>query len=257
MGRKSKLYREYDEKTGELIKLECGKCHEIKTVDCFYECKSKKDGVRTECKQCNTEIKRQYRKNNPDCNRKYYRNNKEKINEINRQYYENNKEKINEKHSQYYKNHKEERHEYNLQYYKNKIQQELMEIYEKITKQLYPHKGIQYGVIYGVYNLITDRWYIGQTKNSFNVRYYGDFFKNKINELSEKNARRQLLADDIEKYGIESFETFKAIDVAFSKRELNEKEAYYIDLYKAYDEGYNSTRGNIFADYEEEEEMLL
>ena len=25
-----------------------------------------------------------------------------------------------------------------------------------------------------------------------------------------------------------------------------EKEAYYIDLYKAYDEGYNSTRGNIF-----------
>ena len=36
------------------------------------------------------------------------------------------------------------------------------------------------------------------------------------------------------------------LDVAFSEKELDEKEAYYIDLYKAYDEGYNSNRGNIF-----------
>lgn len=37
-----RLYRKYDEKTGELIKLECGICHEIKTVDCFNKDKSKK-----------------------------------------------------------------------------------------------------------------------------------------------------------------------------------------------------------------------
>ena len=44
----------------------------------------------------------------------------------------------------------------------------------------------------------------------------------------------------------ESFEIFEVIDVAFSEKELDEKEAYYIDQYKAYDEGYNSNRGNIF-----------
>lgn len=37
-----RLYRKYDKKTGELIELECGKCHEIKTVDCFNKDKSKK-----------------------------------------------------------------------------------------------------------------------------------------------------------------------------------------------------------------------
>ena len=67
-----------------------------------------------------------------------------------------------------------------------------------------------------------------------------------IIELSEDSSKGQLLADDIEKYGQENFEIIEVIDVAFSERELDEKEAYYIDLYKAYDEGYNSNRGNIF-----------
>ena len=122
----------------------------------------------------------------------------------------------------------------------------MMKIYENVTKQRYPHNGIQYGVIYGVVCNNTNRWYIGQTTTSFNARYQGDFFKYKFNELSEDNSKGQLLADDIEKYGQENFEIFEVIDVAFSERELDEKEAYYIDLYKAYDEGYNSCRGNIF-----------
>ena len=44
------LYREYD-KDGNLIKLECGKCGEIKTIDNFYKRKDSKDGYNTKCKK--------------------------------------------------------------------------------------------------------------------------------------------------------------------------------------------------------------
>ena len=226
-----KLYREYDKETGELIKLECGKCHEIKIANCFSKDKYNKDGVRTLCKQCRKE---------------YYENNKKEILEKHRLYNENHKEEISEKCRLYHENHKEEIRERYRQKYENKTQQEMMKIYENVTKQRYPHNGIQYGVIYGVVCNNTNRWYIGQTTNGFNTRYQGDFFNRKYNELSEDNSKGQLLADDIEKYGQENFEIFEVLDVAFSEKELDEKEAYYIDFYKAYDEGYNSSRGNIF-----------
>ena len=57
MGRR--LYREYDE-NDNLVKLECCKCGEIKTVDNFNKNKSKKDGVYNICKEC----RKEYNKNN-------------------------------------------------------------------------------------------------------------------------------------------------------------------------------------------------
>ena len=89
----------------------------------------------------------------------------------------------------------------------------------------------------------SDSWYIGQTTTSFDIRYKGDFFKNKLEEMSE--CKRNLLLEDLEKYGEVSFEFKEILDVAFSPMELDEKEVYYIDYYKAYDEGYNSNRGFI------------
>ena len=272
MSRKSELYREYDEVTGELTRKECSKCHEIKDVSCFGKNKKAKDGVQCQCKQCankynrqwnenhkeeRCEYNRQWRENNPDYGRQYNEDHKEEISEYKRQYYENNKEKDNERSRQYHENNKEKDNErsrqwrennpdYQRQRYEKEVQQEIDKIHENVTKKRYPNNGIQYGIIYGVQNLITNRWYIGQTETSFNIRYHGDFFKYKIDGLSKDNVRRQLLVDDIEKYGQENFEIFEVIDVAFSEKELDEKEAYYIDLYKAYDEGYNSTRGNIF-----------
>ena len=41
--------------------------------------------------------------------------------------------------------------------------------------------------------------------------------------------------------GIETF-TFEVLEVCPSK-ELNEKETYYIDLYQAYNYGFNKTKG--------------
>ena len=241
MGKRG-LYREYDKVTGELIKLECDICHEIKTVDCFNKNKHKKDGVNTQCKQCCKEYRENHKEEISERKRQWYKNHKEEQ----RQYRENNKEKISEKQRQWYENNKEEILDHNHQYRNNKAQREVNKIRENVTKQRYPNKGIQYGVIYGVVCNNTNRWYIGQTTTSFNTRYHGDFFKNKLDNLLEDNIKGKLLADDIEKYGQENFEIIEVLDVAFSEKELDEKEAYYIDLYKAYDEGYNSRRGNIF-----------
>ena len=272
MGRKPKVYREYDKETGELIKLECYRCREIKNVSCFSKDKHAKDGVKNQCKQCCKQYCREYHRNNKEkiseIDRRYRENNKEKIAAKQHQRYENNKEKIYEKHLQWRKNnpdydrqyrkkHKEKRSEINRQWrennpdygrqrYEKEVQQEIDKIHKNVSKKRYPNNGIQYGIIYGVQNLITNRWYIGQTTTGFNTRYHGDFFKYKHNELTEDNEKRKLLAEDIEKYGQENFKIFEVLDVAFSEKELDEKEAYYIDLYKAYDEGYNTQRGNIF-----------
>lgn len=231
MGRRPKLYREYDEETGELIKLECSVCHETKDVSCFDKDKSSKDGVYTKCKQCR---------------KKYRENRKEESCEYLRKWRGNHKEERYEYHRRYNGNHKEKINGINRRYKENKAQQEIIKIYENVTKHKYPNNGVQYGVIYGVVCNSTNRWYIGQTTTGFNTRYHGDFFNRKYNELSEDSIKGKLLGEDIRKYDQENFEIIEVLDVAFSEKELDEKEAYYIDLYKAYDEGYNSNRGNIF-----------
>ena len=274
-----RLYREYDNK-GNLIKLECSHCHEIKSVDNFCKCKSRKDGYDNKCKICakvnhkkhyikyrDKELKKQYeyRINNKDkikekgC--KYYKNNKDKIQQYylnnrdkriiqmskyRKQYYLNNKDTIIKQRQNYCIINKDKISKYRHEYYIENTQEEIIKIYENVTKNLYPNNGIQYGIIYGVHCISSNKWYIGQTRTSFNNRYNRDFFRYKTSELSEDNQKLKLLQDDIEKYGKDKFEIFEVLDVAFSEKELDEKEAYYIDLYKAYDEGYNSNRGNIF-----------
>ena len=94
MGRK-RLYREYDDVTGALIRLECSHCREIKTIDNFNKCKSRKDGYDNKCKEC------EYKRYN-----NFYANNKEKFKEWRSEYYENNKEKLKEYQRQYYENNK-------------------------------------------------------------------------------------------------------------------------------------------------------
>ena len=191
-----------------------------------------------------------YRENNREKIREktliYQQNNREKVRECNRKYYNTHKDKESERKHSFYENNKDKVLECCSIYRNNKVNKELKRIYENVTKQLYPHKGIQYGVIYGVHCISTDRWYIGQTTKSFNIRYNADFFTYKTIELSKDSIKGKLLHEDIEKYGQENFEIFEVIDVAFSEKELDEKEGYYIDYYKAYDEGYNSNRGNIF-----------
>ena len=218
----------------------CTKCGEIKPHSEFHKDKSRKDGYATSCKSCR---------------KKYYENNKEErkayFKEHNKKYYEKHREEkikyFKEYNKKYHEKHKEERKEiwkeYSKEYHKKKCEQTIEQIYINFTQKLYPKNDIQYGIIYGVHNIITDRWYIGQTKYTFDIRYSGDFFNKKPNELSEE--KRLMFEEDLKKYGEESFKIYDVLDVAFSKIELDEKEVYYIDYYKAYDDGYNSTRGNL------------
>lgn len=257
--------RIYDE-SGNIIKKECCRCEQIKEVKMFNKKTSSKDGYSSTCKDCVKEYdkqhydkhkdkikehKKQYRKENSDkvkeTQRRYYKTHKEEILQQKQEYYSENKENIIEQKKVYYQENKEKIKEYNKDYHDNlyneKVEEAIKQIYHNFTNKVYPNDGVQYGVIYSVYNTITKRWYIGQTTRSFDIRYDGNFFKNKLKEMNEE--KRKLLKDDLEQYGEQSFEINKILDVAFSPKELDEKEVYYIDYYKAYEEGYNSNRGYI------------
>lgn len=96
----------------------------------------------------------------------------------------------------------------------------------------------KYGIIYKIENKINGKIYIGQTtlQNGFDQRY-----KNNI----KKYTHNVHLKNSIEKYGINNFEIIKELDIAYSKQELNEKEKFYISLYKSTnkDFGYNKMSG--------------
>lgn len=238
--------KQWEENNKDILKI---KRHE------YYE--NNKETImkqHTEYRHMNLEIVRKwskaYRENHKEelleKGRLYQENNREKVRESNRKYYHRNKEKESERKHLFYENNKDKVLERCTNYRNGNVNKELQRIYENVTMKRYPDNGIQYGVIYGVYCKTTDRWYIGQTTKTFKLRYLGNFFRYKFNDLSEDSEKGQLLKDDIEKYGQESFEIFEVIDVAFSEKELDEKEAYYIDYYNAYEEGYNTNRGYIF-----------
>lgn len=87
----------------------CSKCGKLLVahVGNFYK-KAGKYGVGNICKQCASEINKQYRDTH-----------KEQMKEYKKQYYENNKEEIIEKSKQKYKEHREEKRQYSKQYYEN------------------------------------------------------------------------------------------------------------------------------------------
>lgn len=193
------------------------------------------------------EYKKKYNEKNKEKNKehkkKYYEENKEYIIEHTKKYYEENKEHLLNCSKQYYNKNRDAILERINKHYYETIECAKNQVYDNFTKNNYPNYDIQYGIIYGVHNKITNRWYIGQTTKNFDIRYNGDFFKNKLKEMNENN--KYLLLKDLEEYGEESFEFKEILDVAFSPMELDEKEIYYIDYYEAYNKGYNSNRGYI------------
>ena len=119
-----------------------------------------------------------------------------------------------------------------------------------------------YGIIYLVKNKVNGKCYVGQTmkKNGFKDRYgvkYGQSLieglyiarKKSLDNKEEykKNIlkARDILLQDIEKYGLDSFEVNECIDYAFSRQELDVKEKMYIKYYKSLiqENGYNKTAG--------------
>jgi hypothetical protein len=80
-----------------MIKKQCTKCKEIKSIDEFHKCKAHKDGHKTACKKCTCEASIKYY----NCHKEHYKelweeykiNNVEKLEGRGKIYYQNNKEK--------------------------------------------------------------------------------------------------------------------------------------------------------------------
>ena len=228
MERKGVLIRNYDSE-GNLISIECGKCHKIKNKSEFSKCKSKKDGIGTICKECD----------NKRC-AKYYEQNTDKIREQQKEYYEQNTDKIKE----YYEQNADKIREQQKEYYNSKAEQSLIEIKAYVEKDPeifnYDSNKEIYGIIYLVYNNKSQRYYVGQTTNSFDIRYQNGWLY--------YHGYKDTVKEDLEKYGEDSFEYTKIFKVAHNQEELDKLEAYYIKYFNSYENGYNETRGNIFTE---------
>lgn len=100
----------------------CSKCGNIKETTEFHKDKYKKDGLRTDCKECSNVSRRRYYNNNRDleikrraswCSnnknkrKEYYKENKENISKYTKKYREKNKNKVREYNRSYNKKRKE------------------------------------------------------------------------------------------------------------------------------------------------------
>ena len=103
----------------------CTKCGTKKPLTEFNKDKTKKDGLKSNCKTCRTQ---------------YRAENKEKIAEQQVKYRAQNKEKISERHAQYYAENK-----------------------EKIAQYYAQRKSEQPSCVYQIKNLINNKVYIGET----------------------------------------------------------------------------------------------
>ena len=83
---------------------------------------------------------------------------------------------------------------------------------------------------------------MGQTIRGLEGRYSKDIIEGWIKD--RLGCESSLLKEDVKKYGKEVF-TYDIIDVGYCKFHLDKLEAYYIDKYKAFEEGYNNCRGNL------------
>ena len=227
MGREV-LKRNYDNE-GNLISKECSCCHEVKPASEFSKCKSKADGLQFKCKECL---------------RKYNQKNRDKINERNRKYRQENKDKISERMRKYSQENRDKTNERVRKNRAKKTQETLQQIKIEVESDPDKYNYIEgkeiYGIIYLVYNTESDRYYVGQTTIGFDNRYPSGWLY--------KHGYKNVVKHDLELYGENSFEYIKLFKVAHSQYELDKLEAYYIDYYNSYENGYNETRGNIFTD---------
>jgi predicted GIY-YIG superfamily endonuclease len=95
-------------------------------------------------------------------------------------------------------------------------------------------------IVYGIQNVITNKWYIGITKRAFEARKYQHLhmFKNNKHH-SEK------LMNSFRKHGIEAF-TWHILETSVPQKSAIKREQQWIELFDSYENGYNMTRvGNL------------
>lgn len=98
--------------------------------------------------------------------------------------------------------------------------------------------------IYKFTNNITKKCYIGQSIN-LDARY--NTHKNQHKNLNHHNANSDFYKA-LREYGFDNF-TYEILeqDENFTRKQLNELEIYYIDLYDSFLNGYNMNKGGNFT----------
>ena len=118
----------------------CSKCEQdLPNTNEYFSWRDKKKWtLRSECKECQRKLKKEYRENNKDkikeCSKKYYQANKDKIKNRIKEYEEENKDKIKEYKKQYYQANKDKIKNRIKEYKKNnkdKIKEQQRQYYEK------------------------------------------------------------------------------------------------------------------------------
>lgn len=227
----------------------CRKCGEFKSYSEFNKAKSCKDGYRGECIQCRREGYKQYyyshKEEKQEYYKQYYVNNKDDLNEYHKQYSNSHKEKIKGIFKKYNNSHKEERKQY-YESHKNKNIMKINEIIKNIEKfNLINKYDIPiYGYIYKIENIKTGRIYIGQTIQSLTRRYKSNIIEAWKNERLKYDTQK--FKDEL--INIDDFKLTEILDVGICKYHLDKLEAYYINLYDSYNNGYNNKNGNHITD---------
>lgn len=102
-----------------------------------------------------------------------------------------------------------------------------------------------YGIIYKIENIINEKCYIGQTIQNLDKR--------KSQHICNANKGYNFtICNAIRKYGKENF-NWTIIKECNNRKELDEKEKYYIEFFNSYKQGYNMTLGGDFNPMFDEE----
>lgn len=98
--------------------------------------------------------------------------------------------------------------------------------------------------IYGIYNLVNGKMYIGQTKQGYRKRF---------TQHKSPTDGSPLLRKAIAKYGRDNF-TCELLDVAYNREDANAKEMAWIGALKTYkkENGYNLSMGGAFGNFNED-----
>ena len=100
--------------------------------------------------------------------------------------------------------------------------------------------------IYRIFNVETNKSYVGSTWKSFRSRW-----KQHLSKLNTNKHHSHEMQNAFNKYGSDSF-VCEILEIIEDENILLEKEAYYINKYDAYKNGYRVFQGTHYRDYTRE-----
>jgi len=107
----------------------CNKCGEVKTVDCFANNKTRKDGLQSNCKECDNKRQKKWRQENKnkirEYQKKYHQENRDKELDRKKKYRQENKNKLREYHKKYHQENRDKELDRKKKYYRENREKEL------------------------------------------------------------------------------------------------------------------------------------